>query len=211
VRVGVVADTHVGEFMDALPPSVGRALAGCDLILHAGDACVPEVLDELGRIAPVVAVRGDHDRLGDLHLPESVVVTVAGRRIGLTHGRRLFALDFAVVVAHVAAGRRIGWRANLHPSLLRRVGSVDCLVYGHWHEPLVGRVGETLVFNPGAVCPWGSLEGGRPPRPGMAGVADRAVRRYRMQLGREALRPSVGVLEVTPGGITATVIPLDRA
>ncbi|MEW6582153.1 MAG: metallophosphoesterase family protein [Actinomycetota bacterium] len=211
MRVGVVADTHVGEFLDALPASVARALEGCDLILHAGDLSVPRVLDELGAVAPVVAVRGDHDRLGGLDLPRSAVVTVAGRRIGLTHGRRLFAIDAAVIAAHVAAGRRIRWRAGLHPALLRRVGPVDCLVYGHWHEPVVAEVAGTLVFSPGAVCPWGSMEGGRPPRRGAAGVADRAVRRYRMQLGRDAMRPSVGILEVSPEGITPRVVPLDPA
>ena len=208
MRIGLVADTHVGEFMDALPDALPDALAGCDLILHAGDICVPEVLDDLRRIAPVIAVRGDHDRLGDLHLPRTAVVTVAGRRIGLTHGRRALALDTAVIAAHVAAGRRLRWRAALHPSLLRRVGPVDCLVYGHWHEPVVERVRGTLIVNPGAVCPWGSLHAGAPPRPGAAGVADRAVRRYRLQLGREAMRPSVGMLEVSAEGVSARIIPL---
>ena len=208
VRVGVVADTHVGEFLDALPPGVGRALEGCTLILHAGDICVPWVLDELGEIAPVVAVRGDHDRLGDLDLPRQTVVNVAGRTIGLTHGRRFIGLDVAVITAHVLAGRKLSWRANLHPSLIRRVGPVDCLVYGHWHEPVVEHLGDTLIFSPGAVCPWGNLEGGRPARPGPKGVGDRAVRRYRHQLGRAAMTPSVGILEVSAEHIAARVVAI---
>jgi len=207
-RVGVVADTHVGEYLDALPPSVFDALAGCELILHAGDISRPWVLDELARIATVVAVRGDHDMLGDLRLPGSTVVTVAGRRIGLIHGRRAFLLDMAVIVAHVVARRRLRWRAGLHRSLVRRVGPVDCVVYGHWHEPVQERVGGTLVFSPGAVCPWGSLEGGRAPERGLRGVADRWVRRYRVQLGPDAMRRSVGILEVDADGVHATVIPL---
>jgi putative phosphoesterase len=198
----------VGEFLDALPPGVERAFRGCDLILHAGDLSVPEVLDELGRIAPVVAVRGDHDRLDGLGLPDRAVVAVAGARIGLVHGHRHPALDAAVIAAHVAAGRRIRWRAGLHPALLRRVGPVDCLVYGHWHEPAVERVGSALVVCPGAVCPWGSLEGGRPPRRGPAGVADRGVRRYRRQLGREAMTPSVALLEIGADGVQAKIVPL---
>jgi putative phosphoesterase len=184
------------------------ALEGCSLILHAGDLSVPRVLDELGQVAPVVAVRGDHDRLGSLVLPDSLVVAVAGRRIGLVHGRRLFALDAAVICAHVAAGRRLAWRAGLLPALARRVGPVDCVVYGHWHEPAADRVGNTLFFSPGAVCPWGSLEGGRPPGRGMTGVADRAVRRYRRQLGEAAMRPSIGILEVDADGVRAEVVPI---
>ena len=208
-RIGVIADTHVGEYLDALPPSLFDALAGCELILHAGDISRAWVLDELARIAPVVAVRGDHDRLDGVVLPRSTVVTVAGRRIALIHGRRAFALDMAVIVAHVVARRRLSWRAGLHRSLIRAAGPADCVVYGHWHEPDVTRVDDTLIFSPGAVCPWGSLEGGRPPGRGWQGIADRWVRRYRMQLGADAMRRNVGVLEVGPDGITARVIPLD--
>ncbi len=200
-RVGVVADSHVGEFLERMPDAVGRVLAGCDLILHAGDICTPAVLDELARIAPVVAVRGDHDRLGPVRLPVIQTITVDGVRIGLTHGRRLYALDIAVILAHVAAGRRLRWRAGLHRSLVRRVGPVDVLVYGHWHEPALEPVDGTLVFSPGAVCPWGSLEGGVEPRPGVRGTADRVVRRYRRQLGDDAVRPSVGMIEISEGRI----------
>ena len=207
-RIGVVADTHVGEYLDELPPELFDALAGCELILHAGDISRAWVLDQLATIAPVVAVRGDHDRLDGLVLPSSTVVTAAGTRIGLIHGRRAFLLDLAVIVVHVLARRRLRWRAGLHGSLLRSVGPVDCIVYGHWHEPDITRVGSTLVFSPGAVCPWGSLEGGRPPGRGWQGIADRWVRRYRMQLGPDARRRNVGILEVGPAGIVARVIPL---
>jgi len=207
-RVGVVADSHVGEFLDRMPAGVAEALAGCDLILHAGDLSVPSVIDDLSRIAPVVAVRGDHDRLGALGLPEDALVTVAGRRIALTHGRRASPVDVAVITAHVAAGRRLAWNAGLHRHLAARFGPVDMIVYGHWHEPAIVRHGPTTLFSPGAVCPWGSLEGGRPPGRGWTGVADRAVRRYRRQLGADAMRPSVGVIEVGPEGLVPRVVPL---
>jgi putative phosphoesterase len=210
-RIGVVADSHVGEYLDALPAEVFTALQGCDLVLHAGDISRPWVLDELARIAPVVAVRGDHDRLDGLALPRQTIITVDGRRIGLIHGRRTYLLDLAVVVVNVLTRGRLRWRAGLHRSLLRRVGPVDCLVYGHWHEPVITTVGETLVFSPGAVCPWGSLEGDRPPGPGFAGVSDRWVRRYRTQLGTEAMRRHVGVLEIGVDGIVARLIPLSAS
>lgn len=208
-RVGIVADSHVGEFLAELPAGVMRALAGCDVILHAGDICDIAVLDQLGRIGPVHAVAGDHDTGRAANLPRDLVVEVAGRRIGLTHGRRARMIDTAVTLAHVVAGRRLRWRAGLHKALRRRFAEIDCLVYGHWHEPALGRVGSVVCFSPGAVCPWGSLEGGRPPRPGRAGISDRVVRRYRRQLGPEAMRPRVGILEIGPDGITPRSIPLD--
>ena len=98
-----MADSHVGEFLDELPESVLEALEGCDLILHAGNLSVPSVLHDLERVAPVVAVRGDHDRLGGLALPRDVVVVAGGQRIGLTHGDRFGPIDASVVTASVAA------------------------------------------------------------------------------------------------------------
>ena len=205
----MVADTHVGEFMDAVPDAVLDALEGCDLILHAGDLSVPSVLDDLGRIAPVVAVRGDHDRLGGLALPRTALVTVGGRRIGMIHGERRLPVDASVVVASVVAGRAVPYRAGLSRALLRRFGPVDAVVFGHWHERVSRMEGGTLLFSPGAVCPWGSLHGGRPPGTGWTGVADRAVRRFRAHLGDEAMRPSVGILEVGSGGIRPRTVFVD--
>ncbi|MGE3234580.1 MAG: metallophosphoesterase family protein, partial [Thermoleophilia bacterium] len=140
-----------------------EALDGCDLILHAGDLSVPAVLHDLEQVAPVVAVRGDHDRLDGLRLPKSTVVVAGGHRIGLTHGDRSYPVDASVVTASVAAGRNLRYRGGLAGALRRRFGPVDAIVYGHWHEPVVAQAGGVLLFSPGAVCPWGSLEGGREP------------------------------------------------
>jgi uncharacterized protein len=207
-RIGVVADSHVGEYLDALPARTLEALDGCDLILHAGDLSVPSVLDDLEEVAPVVAVRGDHDRLEGLGLPETLVVVAGGRRIGLTHGRRARLVDSSVIAASVVAGRNLRYRARLHAALARRTGPVDCLVYGHWHEPAIARRGSTLFFSPGAVCPWGNVEDANPPRTGIKGVGDRGVRRFRWQLGPEAMRASVGILEVGSGGIVPRVLAI---
>lgn len=205
-RIGVVADSHVGEFIDRLPTGVLTALHGCELILHAGDLSELSVVDQLAELAPTIAVRGDHDRGGARRLPRDQLVEIAGRRLGLTHGRRSRPIDYSVVVSHVAAGRRLTYRGGLHRALIRRFGAIDCLVYGHWHEPCVEKVGGVLCFSPGAVCPWGSLEGGR--RGG--GIFDEIVRRYRQQLGEEAMRPRVGILDLPPeGGISARSIPID--
>jgi putative phosphoesterase len=211
IRIGVVADTHVGEYLDVLPESVLEALDGCALVLHAGDLTVPEVLGDLEAVAPVVAVRGDHDRLGGLALPETAVVVAGGHRIGIVHGRRRRLVDASVITASVLAGHNLRYRAGLHRALVRRMGPVDCIVYGHWHEPVVAHSGSTLLFSPGAVCPWGNVEGGLPPRRGLVGVGDRGVRRYRWQLGAEAMRPTVGILEVGSGGITPRTIALPRS
>lgn len=205
--IGVVADSHVGEFLDELPAWVPAALEGSDLILHAGDLSDGSVIPVLERIAPVVAVRGDHDLPDAPRLPSRAIVAIGGRRIGLIHGTRR-SMDALVVAAHAAAGRRVGWDAARVHAMARafRGHDLDAVVFGHWHEAVTADVDGVLVFSPGAVCPWGSLEGGRAPRAGAAGVADRVVRRYREQLGPDAMRPSVGRLLIGEHGLHAEVV-----
>src|SRR5215470_12582980 len=70
--------------MRAIPPAAFDALAGVDAILHAGDICVQRVLDALGELAPVYAVRGNRDLA--LRLPLDRELTFDGVRLGLTHG-----------------------------------------------------------------------------------------------------------------------------
>lgn len=208
-RVGLIADTHVGEYLTSLPTSVLEALEGCDLILHAGDHSDLSVVELLDTIAPVVAVRGDHDRGPTADLPEIAGVRVAGHRIAILHGNRFKPIDWSVVATHLAARRALAWRAGLHRYLLARTGPVDAVIYGHWHQPAAERVGSTLLCSPGAVCPMGSLEGGRPPGDGLTGVIDRAVGRYRRQLGADATRPQVAIMEIGSGGIRPRQVILD--
>ena len=85
--VGVVSDTHCPEFIEALPERVIKVMRGVRLIVHAGDVNGASTLDELARIAPVEAVRGDHDR-ALTSLPETREVVVEGRRIVVVHGNR---------------------------------------------------------------------------------------------------------------------------
>lgn len=199
-RIGVVADSHVGECLPSLPPEVGERLAGVDLILHAGDITDTAVLRRLGHIAPVVAVQGDHDRDGGIVLPQSRVVRAGGRRIGLTHGRRLRPVEMAAALASLAAGepRLLGF----HHAMCARFAGVDCIVHGHLHIPLCRVVGGVLIFSPGAVyVPEGD--------PGYGtGPGARAYLRFRRRQVREMREPAVGLIEVGPDRLVASVLPL---
>jgi len=207
MRIGVVADTHCPEFLERLPAELPRVLAGVDLILHAGDVGGPggeETIAELARIAPVEAVRGDHDR--GLDLPASRVVEVAGRRIGLVHGNRARVIEEpATFVGTVSLGHlwpTVGIRAWL----LRRFPDADVVVYGHTHAADVRRLGKTLVFNPGAVYQVTPEEARArlENRPGWFEWSWLQVMRRR----RRWPTPTVGLLEVRDRGITASILPL---
>jgi hypothetical protein len=109
---------------------VFTALAGVELILHAGDVG-DDVLIEIQSIAPVYAVYGNTDAPGG-SLP-------AARD-----------LDLDGVAVHVSHGHELG---SPTPGKLLASYNADVIVYGHTHKPLVERVGRRLVVNPGAAGP----------------------------------------------------------
>lgn len=128
--LGILADTHLAGRM--LPEEVLDALAGADMILHAGDLVDLSVVEQLSELAPTFAVRGNMDhRDAAAALPESRVIEVGRFRIGITHGY----------------GPPAG--------ILRKVRAafsepVDCIVFGHTHQALVEESEEILYFNPGS-------------------------------------------------------------
>ena len=127
VVLGVISDTH-----GLLRPEVHEALAGVYLILHAGDVCGDEVLEELSIIAPVAAVAGNCDPVDHPRLPPRIDRTIAGVRIHVSHGHEL---------------------GVPRPDTLLAAYDADVIIYGHTHVPLVNRVDGRLVLNPGAAGP----------------------------------------------------------
>lgn len=202
----MVADSHVGEHLPRMPPEVGEVLQAeaVDLILHAGDLTDLAVLDELGRIAPVVAVRGNHDEEGGiLSLPRDLLVRVGDARIGLTHGHRSAAAELPAAAISLVAGRAV--LLGFAGAARRRFGDVDAVVTGHLHLPLHRRVGGALVFSPGAV-----FTPEADPFYDWAGPAGRGYRRFRESLPEEARVPAVGIIEVAGRDVSARRIPLRR-
>ena len=125
--IGLISDTH-----GLLRPAVFEALAGVDLILHAGDVGGHSILVELAAIAPVRAVYGNTDTPGDPSLAPSVNLDVEGVSIHVSHGHEL---------------------GSPTPEKLLSRYDADVLVFGHTHKPLIERSGTRLVVNPGAAGP----------------------------------------------------------
>lgn len=132
MRVVAVADTHIRRGSSRqMPPAVWAAVERADVVLHAGDILVAEVLDELAALAPVHAVLGNNDRELVGVLPETLELTLGGLQVGMIHD----------------AGPRKGRPARLR----RRFPDADLVVFGHSHEPVntPGEDGQWLL-NPGS-------------------------------------------------------------
>ncbi len=79
--LGVVADTHGNLGLRLI-----SLLAGVDAVLHAGDVGAAAVLAGLRALAPVHAVRGNHDAaLDGLGLPEYLDLEIGGLSLHLVH------------------------------------------------------------------------------------------------------------------------------
>lgn len=153
VRVGVIADTHVPDRLNALPPSLFELLSGVDLLLHAGDLSRPGVLDELGRLAPVLAVQGNRDIFYKTNriLPLHRIVEIGSIRIGLTHGHGGLAEYIKEKFLFLTTG---AYRYSRYEKLVRRLfDGVQVIVFGHTHLPICKPVEGVLLFNPGSVGP----------------------------------------------------------
>lgn len=122
--LGVISDTH-----GLVRPQALDALAGVDLILHAGDIGNQQVLDTLNQIAPVVAVRGNNDK-GDwaTSIPDWEVVEVGRISIYMLHDVKEIDISPAGAGFHV-------------------------IVSGHSHRPSVEERRGVLYVNPGSAGP----------------------------------------------------------
>lgn len=119
--IGIISDTH-----GLLRPEVLSAMNGCEAILHAGDVCCQEILDELGKIARVYVVRGNNDKEWAEHIPFFLDFEIAGLRVFMTH-------------------KKTDLPDDLSP--------YDLVVFGHSHKYEESHRGKTLLLNPGSCGP----------------------------------------------------------
>lgn len=134
-RIGIISDTHVknieDQYAQKLKEIVPVHFTGVDLILHAGDLVCLETLEWLNGIAETIAVSGNMDWPDVLEaLPPKRVIEVGKFKIGLTHG--------------------YGPPWGLLEKVKSQFQDVDCIVFGHSHQPMNEVINDVLLFNPGS-------------------------------------------------------------
>jgi hypothetical protein len=123
-RVGIISDTH-----NLLRPEALRFLQGSQMIIHCGDICRPGIVEELARIAPVTAVRGNNDEgVWAEELPECKLL-----RIGAIS---------AYVIHDIS-------KIDIDPE----EAGVTVVLSGHSHRPCVEHRGGIMYLNPGSAGP----------------------------------------------------------
>src|SRR5713101_464383 len=123
-KIGLISDTH-----GLLHKEAAEALRGSELIIHAGDVGKLEILEELRKIAPVIAVRGNVDTEAWARtLPETAVAEAGATLIYVLHDVKALDLNPAAAGFHV-------------------------VVSGHSHKPGKLERGGVLYINPGSAGP----------------------------------------------------------
>lgn len=169
LTVGVVADTHVPDRARELHPDLLPALseAGVQMILHAGDICVPAVLEQLARVAPVRAVRGNRDWAFAGRLAGAERIDLAGVPVALVHGHgtlRDYLQEKLAFLLH-------GYSFQRYRSIWAgRVAGARAVIFGHSHYPENAWHEGRLWFNPGSAAV--GLTRFVPPSFGLLRIAD---------------------------------------
>ena len=122
--IGVVSDTH-----GLLRPEALKHLMEVATIIHAGDIGAPNILEKLGTLAPVRAVRGNNDKGAWAEsIPESLSMQVRGHCIHVLH-------DLAQI--------------DLSPPH----AGISVVISGHSHKPNIEERDGVLFVNPGSIGP----------------------------------------------------------
>src|SRR6266849_6756003 len=123
-KIGLISDTH-----GLLRKEAAEALRGSELIIHAGDVGKLEILEELRKIAPVIAVRGNVDQEPWAQaLPETAVAEAGAVLIYILHDVKALDLNPAAAGFHI-------------------------VISGHSHKPGKTERQGVLYINPGSAGP----------------------------------------------------------
>lgn len=130
--IGLISDTHIPDRARQIPQNVIDAFSDVDLIIHAGDLTSLEVIEELEKTAPTMAVQGNMDRVNGIDLPKAKTLEAEGLKIGVVHGEVYPRGDTQQLV------------------YLAKELNADILISGHSHQPKIEQTDGVLLINPGS-------------------------------------------------------------
>jgi putative phosphoesterase len=130
--VGLISDTHIPSKAKAIPPKVFEVFHDAMFIIHAGDLTQLSVINDLERLAPVVAASGNMDEpTVQEKLPKMNMIDVGKWKIGVIH--------------------TLGAFNNLQKmKKAAKQNNFQVLVFGHTHRPFIKQEANTWFINPGS-------------------------------------------------------------
>lgn len=135
MRILVISDTHIPVARETLPEIIIQEAKNASLCLHAGDLVTYDVFEKLTSLTKTVAVRGNMDTEEvRKKLPEKEIIEIENIRIGLIHGQ----------------GAPSSLISFVEEKFKKDLKTLNVIIFGHSHHPLIKKKGEILYFNPGS-------------------------------------------------------------
>ncbi|MBE6015701.1 MAG: metallophosphoesterase family protein [Lachnospiraceae bacterium] len=129
MKILIVSDTHGRTYyLDRLLENVGHI----DYFIHLGDVCDVDLFTSVEITCPKSIICGNNDFF--LPYPKEEIITLAGRKIWLTHGHR-YSIYYGTDDIKKAAKEK----------------GVDIVMCGHSHYPLIEQGEDIVVLNPGSL------------------------------------------------------------
>jgi uncharacterized protein len=130
--IGVISDTHE-EKLSTVEKFIEKNLKELDLLIHVGDYTSFKVLELFNSRFKFLGVQGNNDDFNIKHkLREKEVLLICNYKIGLYHGH--------------GSGKTTIERALE----AFKDSSVDIIIFGHSHMPLIQTKNKVLLINPGS-------------------------------------------------------------
>jgi|SRR5208283_1190264 len=130
MKIVVMSDTHLSKATDEFKAMCSKFCDDADMVIHLGDMEKVEILNYLEQYT-LEAVAGNMDDCSiQQRLPASRIVKAGAFRLGIAHGW--------------------GSQDGIRQRLKQEFTSVDAILFGHTHQPLIVRENGMLWLNPGS-------------------------------------------------------------
>ncbi len=130
VKIGILSDTHLYQLTPVFERQIATCFADVSMIFHAGD---------LTNVAILKAFKGK-----DIHAVHGNMCDFALSKT-LPRKKTVRIGDFSIGIIH-----RTGNSYDFENSLIDEFDGVDCIVFGHTHQPVCKKAGSILFINPGS-------------------------------------------------------------
>ncbi|MFW9826976.1 MAG: metallophosphoesterase family protein [Candidatus Thorarchaeota archaeon] len=129
MKFGIISDTHITtnynkSKISLLINQLENVFKDVDKIVHAGDICEEFFLDQLNKVAPVYAVKGNLDNVEGLDV--FIDFKLGKYKIGVIHNLPTDLENFV------------------------KINKLNILIFGHTHQPLIKGMESVLLLNPGS-------------------------------------------------------------
>ena len=140
--IGLLSDTHIPWEQKELPPQVFEVFRDVELILHGGDIYSHRVLDDLEKIAPVLAALGDDDYPNsDPRVQEKHILELEGHTLLLIHE--------GPYIPMTTPQLKQWWENRITPEE-EKYAMPDIIISGHEHRVLEERADGILFVSSGS-------------------------------------------------------------